>query len=148
MSHARPRFRWLRLAIAVVLIITFTGIAWGLRCVYIAVEAERNLQAITRVISLVDRFVNEQGRWPQSWSELEKLPQQDPNLSDDWPTLWEFYRQRLQIDFQPDLNKIAHQDPMQFTAIKPVGLSFEYRDYGTVAALQATIRKHLDQARN
>jgi hypothetical protein len=50
------------------------------------------------------------------------------------------------IDFAADPAEIVRQDPLAFTAVKPVGPYYEDRDRGGVAALQATIRRSVKGA--
>ena len=58
----------------------------------------------------------------------------------EWPAASKNLQRRVAIDFDVDPVKVAGQDPMKFTAIKPIGPYYEYRDYGFVQSLQETIR--------
>ena len=50
-------------------------------------------------------------------------------------------QQRMSIDFGVNPSDVARQDRMKFTAIRPNGPYYEYRDYGDVDRLQDAIRK-------
>jgi len=118
---------------------------WMVYCgVTASLEAENNLHATLFTISLVEQFVAEKGRWPHSWDELEKLPVSGGTADlqgHDWPGASTKIRRHVSIDFSADPREIARQDPMSFTAIKPVGRYYEYRDHGNIQSLQETIRK-------
>jgi hypothetical protein len=58
----------------------------------------------------------------------------------EWPTASKKLQKRVHIDFEVDLQTVTEQDPMTFTAIKPVGPCYAYGDYGFVQSLQETIR--------
>jgi hypothetical protein len=143
----------------VVLLLAAVGLgSWMLyRGVTISLQAEGNLHATLFTIRLVEQFVADNGRWPHSWDELEGLSiTTDPpspaqgNVSAiriggqhgyECPAASPEIRKRVSIDFQADPEEIARQDPMTFGAIKPIGPYYEYRDYGFVTSLQATIRR-------
>lgn len=128
-----------------------------------SIRAEDNLHATLFVIRLVEQFVDENGRWPKSWSELEQMqfpsdapsplhgfPAPKPGEATvvriggqhgfDWPDQSQFLQECVAIDFDPDIAAIANQDPMDFEAIKPIGPYYEYRYYGFVESLQETLR--------
>src|SRR5207249_1677034 len=115
------------------------GVAYGGWLVYSVVatslEAERNLHATRFTIGLVERFVTETGRWPRSWGELEGLSTRDTLFGQGWPAASSFVHRRVCIDFESDPWEVARQDPMRFTAIRPIGPYYEYRDYGAVESL-------------
>jgi hypothetical protein len=101
-------------------------------------ESLINYQCIAKVIGRVDQFVRKEGRWPRSWSELAAGP--NPVLSD-----WEQaeLQRRISIDFGVDLQDVARQEPLRFTAIRPIGPCVEYRTSGWIEGLQHTIRNSL-----
>src|SRR5581483_11799092 len=106
-----------------------------------SLQAERNLHATHFTMLLVERFVAEKGGWPRSWDELEQTPFDGDLFGRGWPAVSPEVRRRVVIDFSADPVEVARQDPMAFTAIKPVGPYYEDRDAGYVADLQATIRR-------
>src|SRR5206468_4148893 len=126
-------------ALVAVLVATACVIGWMVyRGVHTSVEAEMNLHATILTIRVVDGFVREHGRWPHSWEELGSLSV--PTLQEDgWPGRSSEIRQRVAVDFETDPRDVARQNPRAFTAIRPIGPYYEYRDYGHVAALQEAI---------
>ena len=111
----------------------------------------------------MDQFVYENGRWPESWQELDGVSFTSDGLSPlnqaasdgaelqgrDLEEKWQTHLPDLQtlpfascveIDFSPNVEGIVSQDPMQFEAIKPIGPYFEYR-LPHVEYLQETLRK-------
>lgn len=152
--------RWKRVIAWSVLVIVLTGVGVGATMAYLgisaSVQAEENLHSTIFVIRLVEQFVTEEKRWPHSWAELEAVafPSDAPLPANgelsviriggqhgyEWPSASTKLQQRVAIDFAADPRTIAEQDPMAFTAIKPIGPYFEYRRYGFVQSLQETIR--------
>ena len=149
------------LIVFVIAVVGFGG--WMVyRGITVSLQAEENLHATLFTIRLVEQFVAEQGRWPRSWGELEAMPvsgDAPPPLQGeisalriggqrgyDWPAASPEIQRRVAIDFAADPAAIVRQDPMDFTAIKPIGPYYEYRDYGFVASLQATIRRSIKGA--
>jgi hypothetical protein len=118
----------------------------GCRSFIVSMQAETTLHAIQFTIRLVERFVAERGRWPESWEDLENLSFPEKLFGKPWPAISSEIQQRVVIDFQVDPREIARQEPMSFTAIKPIGPFFEYRDYDEVPSLQETIRKSIKGA--
>ena len=59
----------------------------------------------------------------------------------EWPSASAQIQRRVSMDFAVDPLAIAQQGRMNFTAIRPKGPHFEYRDYGHVGSLQAAIRE-------
>lgn len=153
--------RWLRYVGISVLVLVIVAIGVGGVILYLgisgALEAEINLHATEFVVCLVEQFVHDEGRWPTSWDELEKLPfpSVTPSPSNvhpaggrhcyEWPAALEQLQERVAIDFRPDVHVIVHQSPMEFTAIKPVGPFYEYRDYGEVRSLQEALSKTIQR---
>lgn len=132
--------------------------AWALySAISMSLQAEENLHTTLFAIRLVEQFVHEHGRWPQSWNELEKMtfPSDAPSpLNGDltvvriggahgyvWPNESPHLQECVIVDFNADANTIINQRPIQFEAIKPNGPYYEYRDYGYVDSLRETLRQ-------
>jgi hypothetical protein len=157
---ANTRRSWTRIigwaAVAILVAATCVGGSMAYLGISASLRAEENLHSTTFVIRLVEQFVAEQKRWPQSWQELESLPfsSEAPRPGNgelsvvriggqhgyEWPAASKDLQRRVAIDFGVDPMKVAEQDPMSFTAIKPIGPYYEYRHYGFVQSLQETIR--------
>jgi hypothetical protein len=141
---------WIRFVVraATVLVIVAVGFgAWMVYCgITVSLQAEENLHATLFTIRLVEQFVAEQGRWPRSWGELEAMPvsvDAPATLQRGWPASSPEIQRRVAIDFAADTALMVRQDPTGFTAIKPIGLCFEYHHYDCVPLLQATIRRSI-----
>src|SRR5687768_7636965 len=116
------RFSWRRIVVRSVLVLVVMAVAVGAGMVYcgitVSLRAEENLHATLFTLRLVDQFVSEQGRWPQSWAELEQLAISSVPPSPlngeitvariggqhgyDWPAASPEIRKRVQIDFHAD----------------------------------------------
>jgi hypothetical protein len=147
-QRGRP---WMRLVVRILVAMLVSGVCLGgwvlYHCASVSLRAERTLQATIFTVRLVEVFVAKHKRWPRSWEELERLSvSADLPQSFRWPQDSAEVRQRVTIDFEADLREIARQDPMTFTAIRPIGPHYEYRDYGFVPSLQKTIRKSVTAA--
>lgn len=159
-TRAEPRRPWIRFLVRGTVAVVVAAVCFGGWMVYrgiaVSLQAEKNLHATLFTIRLVEQFVAQQGRWPRAWGELEGLSVSDDAPSPlqgeisavriggqhgyDWPAASQEIQQCVTINFAADLAEIVRQDPMEFTAIKPIGPYYEYRDYGFVASLQTTIR--------
>jgi hypothetical protein len=122
-----------------------------------SLQAEENLHATLFTIRLVEQYVHEYGRWPQSWREIEQMPFRGEAPSPlnnklnviriggshgyDWPAQSAHIRERVIIDFAANTTVIMNAAPTQFQAIRPDGPCYEYRDYGFVESLQETLRR-------
>jgi hypothetical protein len=99
------------------------------RCVAVSLQAEENLHATLFTIRLVEQFVAENGRWPHSWDELEKLSV--PGY--DWPAASTDIQRRVVIDFGADLKEIAQsrgvsrQSSQSARTMNTVTTSLRYR---------------------
>jgi hypothetical protein len=160
-SRTTPRWppsrvlRWAAVAVLLVALAASGGAFF--HSVYRAAQAERDLHLTLFVIRLVERFVTDRGHWPRSWEELEGLAAgsdpphpHDAGAGDrasgvqsgyDWPAATPEVRRWVVIDFDADPAVVAAQDPMSFTAVRPVTPGFEYRYSGDLESLQATLRK-------
>jgi hypothetical protein len=134
----------MRFATRLLVVFLFAAIGIGVWSIYSvaakALQAERTLHATLFSIRLVDQFVSEQNRWPRSWGELESLAMPSDEKY-KWPADGNLIKECVDIDFAADPAKIINQQPMEFTAIKPIGPCYPYRDYGEVPSLQKTIRR-------
>lgn len=137
------RYRlWLTIAFLVVGILGY-GMYVAYRSITSALWAENNLHTMCYVVGLIDQFVTERGHWPKSWEELQGFPYEGDRIPGKWPNNAVEVKRRTIIDFEPNLQLTATQDRMQFDAVKPIGPTFEWRDYGDVAKLQATLKQKL-----
>lgn len=160
----RSWLRWLGWSLLALIIILIGVGGWMLYLgASMALKAEKNLHATLFTICLVEQFVHDTGRWPNSWEELRqiKFPSTAPSPQTreisvvriggqhgfNWPEEAANIQQCVQIDFQADPHVIANQDVAKFSAIKPIGPYYEYRYYGFVDSLQETLRNTI-QPRN
>jgi hypothetical protein len=123
-------------------------------------QAELNLHSTLYVIRLVDHFVQEHGRWPDSWAELEAMPfgSEGPKtgapgsnivriggaMDFDWPRQSSELRDRVAIDFTVDEPDVVAQDVVEFKAIHPIGPYYNYWKYGFIEELQDSLRIALE----
>ena len=128
--------RWLvRVFVAVVLLIV-VGIGVS---VYLGISAslhaEKALHSINLVTVVVDRFVQQEKRWPKSWDDLHAISTVDAPTMYSWPGDAKTVQQFVAIDFETDVKVIASQTVGDFDAIKPIGSYYPYKDYGFVDSL-------------
>jgi hypothetical protein len=145
----RPASSHNRLVTKVLIVVLLSGVSIGGWMIYrgisVSLEAEYNLHATIFTIRLVEQFVTEQGRWPSSWEELERLSVPNDRLcwGQAWPNVSAEVQKRVLINFHVDPKEIAAQQPNTFDAIKPIGAYYEYREYPYVRSLQGAVRKSL-----
>jgi hypothetical protein len=141
-SAFQPPGAWF-IAVCCGLMIAVSGSGIWLICqgVSASLQAESNLHYSLFALQLVERFVIREARWPRSWAELEGVDMRDGPLGPEWAKTFAEVQRRIIIDFGANPQDVARQDRMAFTAIRPKGPYYEYRDYGYVDSLQAAIRK-------
>lgn len=141
-----PLCKWLFRCILAAGIIGLTGCAWAVyRGISVSLQAEHTLHATIMTFCVVEQFVNQQQRWPISWEELERqsLPESSQRGMYRWPESSSEIQSRVIIDFNANLSALIDQDPMNFTAIRPIGPYFEYRHYGYVPDLKDAVRRSI-----
>ena len=149
-SASKPTRRWLRWLVRLLIVLFLAALLAGgwfaYHCATVALRDEENLHASLFTIWLVDEFVRKQGRWLHSWQELEQIKTDTLSPAPgchgyDWPNDSPHIQECVQIDFNADPKKLIDEPTMQFSAIKPIGPYFEYRDYGFVDELKKTLRE-------
>jgi hypothetical protein len=144
---------------AVVALVAAIGIiaAWvALTSITASRRNQTQLRAMLFVLRLVQQFVQNRGRWPKSWEELEQMPfplaasnslrkgtpsiQAGRTSDDDWPNQSKALQERVTIDFDADPTAIVSQDPQEFTAIRSTDPHAIFRGFGFVESLQAALK--------
>ena len=133
----------LRVIIATLAGIAVAGSILGFRGAMLSLEAEKTLHATLFSVQLLERFVSERGRWPRSWSELEAVSMPEGLYGQKWPTASPEVQRRVSIDFGIDPLTVARQVPMTITAVRPIGPSYEFRDYAAIRSLQEAILRSM-----
>jgi hypothetical protein len=143
--------------IAVVVILCLVG--FGVWSVYESaresMQAEQNLHSTLFVIRLVNHYVQEHGRWPDSWKELEAMQfgSESPRsgaegtnivriggaMNFKWPEQSRELRERVAIDFVINEADVVAQDVVEFKPIHPIGPYFNYWKYGFIEDLQDSL---------
>ncbi len=125
----------LRVVLRTMVAMVLAAILFGVWRAYECIEAEANLQATTAAIRALEQFVSERKQWPRSWDELNDVSRMGSEM-----------QARVSIDFSADVAAISEQDPINFTAIRPVGICYAYRDH--IEYLQETIRRSVVETDN
>src|SRR4051812_20128304 len=94
-------------------------------CVYqgisASVHAEHVLHAAILTVQLLDEYVLlNDGKWPHSWSDLEKLPPRNRTGMFDWPEDSTEVQQYVELDFSVDPQNLAKQSAAEFDALRPI----------------------------
>lgn len=152
------RHRFVIGVVALLGVVAFFGLAAiGAFSAYHAWQAELNLHSTLYVIRLVDHFVQEHGRWPYSWEELEATPfgSELPRTGApgtnivriggatdfNWPEQSSELQKRVAIDFAAREEDVVTQDVVEFRPIHPIGPYYPYWKYGFIEDLQESLRK-------
>src|SRR5436305_3355821 len=116
-------FRRLILLVTISAGIGATAIAVMLvKCITRSLRAEGHLQATLFTIDLIDQYVADNGDWPRSWSDLERV---HPRFRESaWPSDADWVRESVYVDFRQDLNSIDTTDVEHFNAIKAMPPAF------------------------
>lgn len=80
-------------------------------------RAEQRLLALTHVLIDTNKFVFVNGRWPDSWVDLQSGAKRD---HDDWSNL----ASMVDFDFSATLDDIARDETRVYQAIKPNGICY------------------------
>jgi hypothetical protein len=149
-AGGKPGYSWKRVVSRVVpgvALIVLAGGAWmAYEGISVSLRAEDTLHATIFTIQLVQQFVAENKRWPQSWDELESLSVADPAPRYAWPAASNELQRRVSIDFAVSPLTVADQDPWNFTAIKPIGPCYPGAEHSFVGSLQDTIRSSIRES--
>ncbi|NQU22010.1 MAG: hypothetical protein HQ567_12060 [Candidatus Nealsonbacteria bacterium] len=138
-----PRKCWWRYVVRALVGVALVGVAVVCWMVYtgisVSLDAENNLHATTYTIRLVEQYVSQHGRWPESWEELD-----DFAFSEDGLSVPAEVRERITIDFDVDPAVIIDRDPEEFVAIRPIGPCYTYHHYNCIPALQKALRSAIE----
>ena len=107
----------------------------------ISIQAEYAVHAVNLVTVVVDKYVDETGKWPASWGELATVSSVNHWAMYSWPEDLEKVQRYVSVDFDADPASLAKQSVNEFDAIKPIGPCYPYKEDGFVAALIETLRK-------
>ena len=119
------------------------GGAWiACRAFSISVQGENALHAVNLVTVVIDKYVDDTGKWPTSWGELATVSSVNHWGTYSWPEDLEKVQRYVAVDFDADPARLAKQGVHEFDAIKPIGPCYPYKHYGFVAALLETLRKN------
>lgn len=139
--------RWAIRIVVVVVVIAAMVIGF---CVYqgisASLHAEHVYHAALLTVQLLDEYVVlNDGKWPRSWSDLEKLPPRQRAGMFDWPEDSTKVQQYVEVDFSVDPQNLAKQSADEFDAVRPIGPYYDFKDSGQVKALLKSIRTHGSQ---
>jgi hypothetical protein len=142
-GHRPFQFRLWTLLAGVTVFCVFAGWLADLayRGVTTSLDAENTLQAYTRTLDALTRFVQATGRWPKSWEEFAGAnPVQRGGLL-DWPKGIGDLQSRVTINFQLDLKDIEAMTPETFSAVEQAAPNYGPEDARVRALLNAVRSK-------
>ena len=139
--------RWVIRFVVVVAVIAAMAVGF---CLYqgitTSLHAENVLHAALLTVQLLNEYVIlHDGKWPQSWSDLEKLPPKERMGMYDWPEESREVQQYVEVDFSADPESVAKHGVAEFNAVRPIGPFYPFKDRGSVEELLKAIRKHTSQ---
>jgi len=124
MASRRKIIFW---AAAVVLLIAAgAGIAFVNSVLSTCMHAEFALHGTTLVTMVVEKYVHDRGKWPNSWKELESVSV-DTGGRFSWPgdlKELQHIQEFVEIDFSLTLDQVASQQCEDFHAIRPHGPAY------------------------
>ena len=88
---------------------------------------------VTTVV--VDEYVQQEHRWPESWTALQKVANVKSPSCYNWPADAEKLQQLVSIKFDTNLKDVASQTIEQFDAITLRGPSYPYNNRGHIKTL-------------
>lgn len=129
----------------VVIILAIAGIlllfiALGLRSLAVIVTtSEERLQAFRYILAVVEAYVHEKKKWPESWADLESVDV-PPFGKYQWPDDASQIRQHIIIDFSLTLDELIKHPEKLRDSIKQRSPSYEVEDQD-FGALRKTINE-------
>ncbi len=117
------------------------GIWIAYQAVSVSIQAECALHAVNLTTVVVDKYVAREGKWPRSWDDLRTVSSVNAPTMYSWPEDWQKVRLYVTVDFDADPATLATQTVEEFDAIRPIGPSYPYKQYGHVADLLNTLKK-------
>jgi hypothetical protein len=106
-------------------------------------RAEHSLHAVRLVIVVVEKYIQQCGRWPSSWRDLESVNASENGMY-SWPCDSEEIQAHVEVNFDLTLESVAHEEVDHFDAIKPRTASYPgFRD--NVISLLAEARKQAER---
>jgi hypothetical protein len=136
--------RWILRVVGVLVCLAALFVGFCIyRTVSDALHAENVLHAGRLTIKLLDDYVTEHdGRWPSSWTDLEKLPPTDGGMF-EWPKDSAEVQRYIAVNFAARTDSLATQSVKEFDAVRPIkGSYYEFRDEGNVGSLLKKIREY------
>lgn len=112
------RWRIITKTSGVILLLVIMWIGYQVfRGCQLGLEAEYELQAMRFMSHLLTQYVEtNDGKWPSSWHDLEKVEPQYKNLA--WPESVHDISECITIDFSADPAILATQEPQSFNALR------------------------------
>ncbi|MEX1231983.1 MAG: hypothetical protein WEB58_17190 [Planctomycetaceae bacterium] len=89
-----------------IILVVIGGALFVVRMIYVADKSERDLHALICTIDVVEAYVNEYGRWPDSWDDLENVKGSKRSSIYEWPRHRTEIERRIDVDFGLDLDDI------------------------------------------
>jgi len=129
-----------------VFIVVIVGVLiFGYMVASTAIWAENSLHAILLSHDLVREYmVENDGEWPRSWEDLEKLPYREERrgMFQRWPERSKEVQKYVVIDFAADISKLNTESTEEFSGIQPIGPCFNYDHYPNAWELYKVIEKY------
>ncbi len=117
----------------------FSAIVWRWRN---GVDTQNHAVRVMFVV-VTDFLRKNEGRWPQSWEELEAMPS-----AGNWydPINFELMKREVLIDFDVSLEQLATESPAEFQAIRPKNPVFDFSRDPRLVILLTTIQEYYQKA--
>lgn len=141
--HEKQGKLWQRWAIRVFVVSVIAVCLAGGWCVYqgvsASIHAEHVLHAAALTLDLLGDYVTlNDGQWPRSWHDLEKLPPRERSTF-KWPADSQEVQRYAAVDFSADPQRLAQQNADEFDALRPIGPYFSFN--ADIEALLDTLRE-------
>jgi hypothetical protein len=136
MASRRKVICW---GVAAVLVAAATAAVWFVCSISSFLRhAEFALHGTTLVTMAVEKYVQEHGKWPSSWRDLESVSV-DNSGAFSWPSgLGELQniKEFVEVDFSLTLDQVANQRCEDFRAIRPKRPAFDGYQRGITSLLK------------
>jgi len=94
-------------------------------CGYCAWEGEKTFHSFVLATAVVERFIQQENRWPTSWDDLQVVDTVEAGSMYSWPNDAKIVQDYVTIDFDADLTTIGSQRVEEFDSIGPIQAGYE-----------------------
>jgi hypothetical protein len=123
MGNERAKLRLWQVIAAAAMVVATIAVFMIWQGISISLRAENTLHAYSLCLDLLEDYIKENQKWPDSWEALATVRPKESSIW-DWPNDIGAIRKRVEIDFSLRLDQVAAMRPDSFSAVKQIGPNY------------------------